>query len=272
MPETSKTGDVIHQTGKISGFVAVYSTSLIMSNTISLPIPSSVRILVAAGERISGKTVIARYSETHQTETIHLAKLLGVPNHKIPKYLKKKAGDYIAAGDTIAQKKGFFSLSSVRSPINGKLVEFDLSRGTVSLAKQTKSDKTDMVLPVSGKILSIGRSVIEIEIENPVFPAQKGEGKSATGVLRKLTAENVGILDFQDDLEDAVVLCHSVQEAALVKFSVLGVRGIILQKMRPDITMPWVQVEDDIYGKLARHAGQKIWLLPQNRQIVLLDA
>ena len=111
-----------------------------MSTIITLPISPSAKILVGVGERISSKTILAKFSQAHEAETIHLAKLLSVGNSKISQYLKKKIGEKITAGEVIAQKKGFFSSTVVKSPISGKLVDLDLSKGTLNLLKYSPQD------------------------------------------------------------------------------------------------------------------------------------
>lgn len=242
-----------------------------MSNIINLPIPSSAKVTVAAGDSITNKTTIAKIGESRVIETIHLAKLLGVSNNQISKYIRKTIGEKIAAGDILAEKKGLFSSSVVRSPLNGKIAEMDLSQGILSLVKYSKEEREDLVSPVAGKVIGVGKSAIEIETENHLFKGVKGEGKSVIGDMRYIDVPEVGILDFHDNIENSIVMCGSAGEATLIKFSVLGVLGVILQKTGANMVLPWMQVDDHVFGKLSHFAGKKIWLNPENKQIVVLN-
>lgn len=242
-----------------------------MSNIINLSIPPSAKVTVAVGDRITYKTTIAKTGESREIETIHLAKLLGVPNNQISKHLRKMVGEKVSSGDILAEKTGLFSSSKVRSPLNGKIAEMDLSLGTLSLVKYSREVREDLVSPIEGNVVGIGRSAIEIETESHLFKGIKGEGKSVIGDLRYIDSPQVGILDFHDDIENSIVMCGSAGEATLIKFSVLGVLGVILQKVSANITLPWVQVDAHIFGKLSHFAGKKIWLNPENKQIVVLE-
>lgn len=240
-----------------------------MNTTIHLPI-SHAHPTVEVGDKITEKTILAKSSHHEETETIHLSKLLSVRNGEISKFVVKKIGEKIDAGDILAAKKGFFSSTVVKSPTSGKLLELDLSKGTITLSKFTK-EKQDVTSPVAGKIVNIGKSVIEIETDSPVFKAIAGTGSDVTGVLLFLPSEEVGILDISDDIENSVIMYKSAGDAVLVKLSVLGAVGFITLKIRKEMFVPWVQIEDNVFGKLKEFAGKKIWLRPEAKQIVILS-
>lgn len=238
---------------------------------ITLPITSSAKILVKEGDHITDKTTLAKFDEVHNLETIHLAKLLGVNSAKIAGYLQRKVGGKIHAGDIIAEKKGFFSSTIVKSPIDGELLEMDLSKGTISLTKYSIDAKKDLVSPVSGKIMAIGKFAIEIEVKNQSVKGIKGDGKDVMGELKYLKGDVVGVLESHDNLEESVVLCKYAQEATLVKFSVIGVKGMVMQKIKGDTILPWILVEENIFEKLINCDKKKVWLRPNQKQIVILD-
>lgn len=242
-----------------------------MSITIHLPISHFAKVMVCQGDHITANTTLAKLIESFESETIHLAKLLSVPNSNISKYLKKKIGEKIEAGEVIAEKKGFLSSSYVKSPINGKLEQLDLSAGTLSLLKYSKEGKKEFLSPVSGKVVSIGKSSIEIEVKNPVFTAVKGEGNETIGNLCFLDKDEIGVLDMQNEVDDSIVIGRSFTEVALLKLSVIGGLGVITIKIKKDISFPWVQVEENVFDKLTDFAGQQVWLKPEDKQIVILD-
>lgn len=242
-----------------------------MSNTINLPISPSTKILVEEGDSITTKTILGKFSDTHEIETIHLSKLLSVANDKIYKYLKKKAGEKVTSGEVIAEKKGFLSSSVVKSPISGKLLEMDLLKGTINLLKYSKEGREEIISPVSGKVVTIGKTAIEINTNRPIFKGESGEGSDSFGDLKYLEGEVLGILDFHAELEDSIVMCKAVGEATLAKFAVLGVKGMILMDVKNEMALPWICVEENIFGKLKDFVSDKIWLRPGEKQIIILE-
>jgi len=240
-----------------------------MNTTIYLPIPSHAQVLVAVGDKITNKTIIAKVSPHAVMQTIHLAKLLSVRNGKISKYLVREIGEKIAAGSILAVRKGFFSETTVKSPINGKLAEIDLSKGTISLCHDTK--ESDFISPVSGRVVNIDKSLIEIETSEPVFNAVSGGGDEISGILTYLPQDKIGILDTGENIENSVIMYKSANEAVLVKFSVLGALGFITLKAEGRMPLPWVELKNDEFGKLKEFAGEKIWVRPAAKQIVILS-
>lgn len=227
--------------------------------------------MVKEADRITAKTQLAKFSTTAETQIIHLAKLLNIANSKIPDYLRKKIGEKISAGEVIAIKKGFFSSSVVKSPIEGKLVGLDLAKGTISLVKYEKVAREDLVCPVSGKIITVGKSALEIETNSPIFKAVKGEGPDVAGDLKYIVGDDLAAWDVHDDVEESVVLCRSVKEATLIKLQVIGAKGLILVKIKGEIELPWIQVEENVFEKLVHLGGYRVWLRPKEKQIVILD-
>lgn len=242
-----------------------------MSTAITLSVPTHAKILVRAQDHVSDKTVLATAGESHHTETIHLAKLLGVPNLQIPKFMKKTIGEKVDAGDIIAEKKSLFSASRVRSPFAGKIASLDLSQGSADLLKYTKEGKRDFISPVNGKVSAVGKTFIEIEIQSPILKGTHGGGKDAVSDLKHLKGETVGVLGAHDEIADKIVVCRFIEEAALVKFSVIGVAGVVVAKMKGETVLPWISVEENIFEKLISYDKKRAWLRPGEKQIIILD-
>lgn len=242
-----------------------------MKNIINLPYPPAATIMVAVGDLITPKTVLLKFTQNQDSETIHIAKLLGVSNHKIVKYLRKKIGEKVSSGEILAEKRGIFSTTLVRSPISGKVGKLDLSRGEIGLIKSINNLETDFSSLVHGKVKSIGNSAIEIEVENTIFQAVKGEGKNIKGKLKYIVKAEVGVQDNLEDIDNSIILCQSASDAALVKFSVLGVKGIIVTRIKKEMALPWVLVDEENFEKLGKYGDKKIWLRPEEKQVVIID-
>ncbi len=159
----------------------------------------------------------------------------------------------------------------MRSPINGKLVELDLNHGILSIAKYQEEDKEALFSPVDGKITSISSSFIEIESENLILKADKAQGEEVMGKLLYIQDEMIGILQSYDQIEKSIVLCKSASEAILVKFSVIGVLGIIMVSTPKITDLTWMQINEGTFEKLMKFDGQKVWLMPDEKQIILLE-
>lgn len=242
-----------------------------MKNIINLPYPSSAQVMVTVEDRITLKTIIFKLNQNREDEIIHIAKLLGVSRKKIAKFMRKKIGDRVSSGEILASRQGIFSSSIIRSPISAVVGKLDLSEGTIGLIKSTNDLKTDFYSPVNGKVISIGKSAIEIEVENEIFQTLRGEGKEVKGDLKYIAKIEVGVLDSLDDIDNSIILCQSASEATLVKFSVLGVNGLIVTKIKREMVLPWVLVDDENFVKLEKHKNKKIWLRPAEKQVVILD-
>ncbi len=240
-----------------------------MSNTFNLPIQATSKILVEVGDSITTKTLLAKSSPSPH-ETIHLAKLLGISNNKIARNLQKQIGEKVHAGDIIASKKGLFSSSIVRSPIDGKLAELDLARGLLSISIKEDDDNETLYSPVPGKVISISKSFIEIETDSLILKSEKAQGTEVKGNLLFIQKENVGILQNYGDIENSIVLCRDATEAILVKFSVIGVLGIIMVSTPKITDLTWMQISEGTFEKLMKFNGQKIWLRPNEKQIVII--
>lgn len=241
-----------------------------MTNIINLPISPLASVLVKVGDRFSPKTTIVKYDKNHGVETIHLAKFLNVAEGKIAKYIKKTGGEEVAAGEVLAEKKGIFSKSLVRSPLTGKVVAIDYTKGIISLLKYDKEKKEDLVSVVSGKVVAVSKSGVEIEIDSPLFKAEKGEGKEVVGDLSYLAKDMVSILDVHDEVKDRVILCQSAHAATLVKFQVLGVKGVVMLKIKGRVDLPWLEVDEKIFEKLITFDGCGVWVRPKQKEIVCL--
>jgi hypothetical protein len=86
-------------------------------------LPLKGEVLVERGQAVRATDVVARTRLPGNVQTVNVANALGIDPSEVPRTLLKKAGDSIAAGETIAEKKSFFGLMSSKcdSPVAGTL-------------------------------------------------------------------------------------------------------------------------------------------------------
>lgn len=240
-----------------------------MKTTIKLPLSPDAKILVEVGDKIDRNTALATGVSDTSENLIHLAKLLRVDPARIANYLRKKIGEEVISGDLLAQKKSFLSLHTIKSPVGGKIAGIDLKKGTLTILRST--DSTDFVSPTSGKVVRIEQNHVEIEIEGQVFKGVKGEGEDSFGNLVSIAGEDIGIGDISIDVDDCIVITHSLKNEAIVKLEVMGAAGLVLLKSLKESSLPWVAVDEEVFKKIEDKSTGYGWLRPKEKQIVMID-
>jgi hypothetical protein len=96
-----------------------------------LPLPG--RVLVGVGERVQAPTVVARADLPGKVHTLNLVNALGLAPDELPRYLLKRAGDPVEAGEAIAESKPFIRWfkTSVPSPTRGTIENISEVTGQV---------------------------------------------------------------------------------------------------------------------------------------------
>lgn len=244
-----------------------------MKATVKLPITSGDKILVKTGDKVGPGTILAETKPVGLEQTIFLSQLLHVNPSMIHRYLKKGVGENAELGDLLAEKKGLFSTSRVKSPTSGKISQIDLKKGTLTFLTRSTEKTRGLTLPVLGKITHIDKDYIEVEIEGKILEAHKGYGQEALGSLIYLTAKTVGVFDVDKDVNESesVVLANAISEEAVVKLEVMGVVGFIIQKSADFTALPWLQVDEETFETLTTHVDKKVWLRPEKKQIVIIE-
>lgn len=245
-----------------------------MSKKIKLPISSSVKLLVDEGDEVTSGKILWTEEKSSAKKIIHLAHLIDVQPKDILKYLKKKIGEKVFSGELIAEKKSFFSTLSVRSPIAGVIQDIDLKKGTLTLASEEKSFARKISLPISGRILSIGKDYLEIEVENEVLLGEKGGGNDVEGELFYFNLDRVDLFDIKDEVEKCIIFVKKISKHALIKLEVLGGTGLIIQNfdelVEEDIPISWIKVGDLLAKKLSSFDKKRVWLRPSMGEIIVL--
>ncbi len=241
-----------------------------MKVTVTLAIAKDAHVLVSVGDEIDPQTPVFKLLTQEKIEIIPIAGILHVRQELIAKYLKKREGVKITAGEVLAEKKSLLSTSVIKSPVSGILKEIDLKKGTLTLIEHVeKSHK--ITLPIRGKISKISSSHLEVDIEGKGFRGEKGEGEERMGQLLYLNGSKIGVLDIKDDVERCVIACKTLLPETVVKLEVLGAAGLISEKRVPETELPWVIVTEETFDHLKSFASKNIWLRPREKQVIILE-
>lgn len=251
-----------------------------MKTNLRLPTPPHHVFLVGVGDAVTGKTVLAKYAAFSEEKPIPLAELLHIAPSRVLSFLKKRVGEEVHMGDTIAEKRGFLHALTVKSPITGILKEVDLTRGTLTLSKNPKGthsgqNQEELISPVSGKILRVTNAYIEIETEGQLYKLQKGGGEGVLGELFYFVHEEIDMFDVDENVSGKIVVCSTFGDDILTKLDVLEAKGIIFQKPTKgdiDIAFSWGQVEKDVFLELGENKGKTVWLQPEEKQVLVLES
>ncbi|MBI2612109.1 hypothetical protein HYW54_05215 [Candidatus Gottesmanbacteria bacterium] len=241
-----------------------------MKATITVHIPEDSQIVVKEDENVDETTLLAKIDEEEETSTLPLSKLLNVKPPSVSKFLNKRIGDEISKGEVIATKKTLLSTVAIKSPYDGKLLQIDLRIGALILQTK-KSTPKKIISPVKGKIASIKGRTIEIEADATIYEGIKGEGEKVRGKLKFVTEEEAGVMGSRAEyFSGNIAMVGSITRAAIVKYEVLGVLGLILLNEPPESTLPYLVVEKQEFTKISSHDGEWVVLDPGQKRIYYL--
>lgn len=242
-----------------------------MRVTVHLPIEQTTKLLVHTGDSITTKTILMEKESRDREETIPVSKLLHISPDTISQYLKKKLGDTISAGDLLMQKKSLFSSHVLRSPFSGKLMQIDLKKGSLVILTKSEKEKGKVLSPIRGKVTGITKTYLEVEITGQILKAVKGGGNDVSAVVRYFPPSQLEVLDVDSDVDNCIVACHSISDAALTKIEVLDSEGLILEKISHEPSIPYCQVTGEVGKELVKLDHKHVWLRPGIKQIVVFE-
>ena len=142
-------------------------------------------VLVAAGQSVAARDVVARTMMPGDAVPMNLAKRLGVSAGDLVRSLLKQIGDRVEVGEPLARTKGFFGYfqTDVPSPVAGVIESVSKVTGMVifrgePLAVQVLSYLTGQVVEV------IPNEGVVVESEAALIQGIFGVGGEAYGTLR----------------------------------------------------------------------------------------
>lgn len=98
-------------------------------------LPLKGQVLVQVGDEVYPDTVVARTELPGPITTLRVAERLGVEPRELGKFLLKREGDKVQAGEVIAERKTLFGLftSRVTSPITGTIDFISEATGNIGI-------------------------------------------------------------------------------------------------------------------------------------------
>jgi biotin carboxyl carrier protein len=208
--DTVAIGDKIFKAKNIQNFFK-------MNDTIYSP----VRGVVESISYITG-TVIMREIQDYPLKpaAINIAKALNIEGKSIKGYLKKRKGDFVYAGDTLAVDHSA-KFKSIASPYTGTIQEIDTKKGTVKICYDKKPYQIySQCYGTVDKVTENNEAVINIE-------AVKIEGKIGFG---KDIGGNLVTIDAKDKCENIdgnIVYVNHVRYEDLMLFAEKSINGLV---------------------------------------------
>lgn len=242
-----------------------------MKTTIKLAIAKSDKLLVSEGDHITPATVISEHYINLDSKILNISRILKVNEKVIHKYLKKKIGEEVKSGETIVEKKGWWSTVSLKSPLTGKINEVDLKAGTISITGLNSRVGQPLKIPIPGKVNRISTGFVEIEISAPMLTGDKGEGQEVIGKIIYFPGESVNIFDIDSQVENEIVLIKKIADDVLIKLEVLGATGVLAVKPALNMSLPYIRIDDDKFARLVHFKESRVWLRPLEKQIIIID-
>jgi hypothetical protein len=202
-----------------------------IQKTRRLPIPGE--LLVQVGGTVTEGQSVARAYLPGDSELLKVSSLLGIEPEDLPVVLRKKVGDQVKEGETIANYSAFFGLikKSAESPTTGTIESISNITGRVLIRGPPKPLEIDAYIP--GKIVDIiPREAVVIETNAGILQGIFGIGGETHGEIKiavdsyrdELRAEHISPKDTGKILiGGSEITCKTLRKAAEI-----GVKGIIV--------------------------------------------
>ncbi|OGG02979.1 hypothetical protein A2W14_04330 [Candidatus Gottesmanbacteria bacterium RBG_16_37_8] len=241
-----------------------------MKTVVKIFLNNSGKILVDVGDEIEKGGAVSIIGEESNEVEINLSEILKVKTGDIFKFLKKRPTEKVSEGELLAEKKSLVTLLSVRSPISGNIKEVDLKKGTVTIIKEGKQT-IKVTVPVKGRVKSIEKNLLELEIKGERISALKGKGESQVAKLMRIPDEKSSFFDFGIEVENRLVLIKKVTAELMAKLDTLDALGVITLGADEEGNFPCLVISDDSYKELAKADGKSVWLRPAEKEVIILE-
>jgi hypothetical protein len=222
----------------------------------------------------------------HKECTINIADELNESCEKARKYINKKPGDNVKAGDVLAVRKNFlgFKERKVVSRVEGIFSRYSRDSGNIFIELTTEADVTDIVSPVDGIVSLCNNDRIVIETDKDILPGRKGAGGNGQGevfVLETPKSEISLYYALDSRAVGKIIVGRNFQRDLLIKSIGMGVTGIIGTEIEDsdleyissrNMQVPLIEVDNDTIEKIIKWKGKKIYLNSLEKLLILLHA
>lgn len=262
--------------------------------TLPVLLSSGCVLKVKNNQNVKAGQLIAQKISYKQC-VINVADEFHVSPEKARKYIKKKPGDDVKAGNVLAAKKNFFGFKEKKavSRVEGKILRYERDTGDLFIELAAEANVSDMVSPVDGIVAVCDNDKIVIETDKDVYPGRKGAGENAQGEVFVLEGA------FRESGADAqeseislyyaldsraigkIIVGRNFQRDLLIKSIGMGASGIIGTDIRSEdleyisgrhMQVPIIEVDSDTIEKIIKWKGKKIYLNSTEKLLILLHA
>ena len=242
---------------------------------LRLPVPGTVTVQV--NERVQATDVVAEAEVDPRHYFIDIARGLGVSEREVPRYLNRRRGERMEAGDVIAGPVGL-ARRTVRAPVDGLLVA--VSEGRVLFETRGKQIEIEAGFP--GNVVSTdGANVVVIEATAALVQGSWGNGRQSYGAMRMVVETRDGMLDnarLDLNLRGAVLVAGKCDHPSpLNRATDLTIKGLILGSASSELIpilrrLPYPVIVLDGFGDLPMNSAAYNLLETNAGREVSLDA
>jgi hypothetical protein len=198
-------------------------------------LPQPGKVIVRAGQKVNALDVIAETNLNPDYQLLDLARILGVPQSKVDRYLQCQSGDQLGQGDMVAGPVGF-SKRVVRAQRDSKVIL--AGDGQVLLEVVGKPFQLKAGIP--GEVVElIPDQGAVIESSGTLLQAVWGNGRLDSGpltVLAKNPDHSLRVADLDVSFRGTIVLSGHCQDPETLKMAdELPLRGLILGSLSSDL-------------------------------------
>ncbi|MDY6877024.1 MAG: hypothetical protein SWK90_12585 [Chloroflexota bacterium] len=203
-----------------------------------LPVPGEV--LVRVGERVEPTQVVARADLLADFRILPVARLLGVSDSRIKRYMRVNLGEEVQQGQVIAARRGLFG-RSVKSPIAGVMT----ARGGGRILIEAQPTRFELRAYIYGTVSNVLEHYgIVVETVGAIVQGVWGTGGESLGVLKCVTQgpdKPLRAKAIDPSCHGAILVGGTgLNEAAIERAQELQVRGIVVGGLPPEL-LPLVE-------------------------------
>lgn len=252
--------------------------------SITLPLPSGVKLTVKKEDKVKEGQVIARRKTSSQVKSYHLSKLIDASPKKTINCLVVKIGDRVKEGDLVAEKKGMLGKGErFVAPIDGVLDS--LSEEGILKIKKEIAEK-EVKAPFSGRVTAASSSSVSLSFASTEIKGSWGSGNKATGYLTVIEGEKDDLFCLDGTCQDQVIalqgelskgLWYKATSLKAEGFVVGGLKGEFLIKEieEDEEAIPVVilgidgKINQEIWGELKKAKGKTVLIDGHQKQLLI---